>query len=148
MFTCLKILVKCFLFSNEFEPQAMYRPTFNWLHIFDTVLYFFLSMVKCCNQKRKKIGITFGCLLEVCLLIFCSLHYVSSEIRSRGAAARSVAPLCQIMSPLLKMASLTSETDSKTTSSRPCRHLSLSGLLAHTELLASVALLDSFTSSH
>lgn len=65
------------------------------------------------------------------------------KIWSRGAAACSVAPLCQIMSSLLKMTSLTSETDSKTASSSPSRHLSLTWPLAHTELLTSVLCLSS-----
>lgn len=64
------------------------------------------------------------------------------KIWSRGAAACSVAPLCQIMSSLLKMTSLTSETDSKTASSSPSRHLSLIWRLAHTELLTSVLCLS------
>lgn len=59
-----------------------------------------------------------------------------------GAAVCSVAPLWQIMTSLLKMTSLTSDTVSKTASSSPSRHLSLIWRSAHTTLLTSVLCLS------
>lgn len=63
---------------------------------------------------------------------------VTGECWSRGSTACSVASLCRIMTSLLKMTSLTPETDSKTASPSPSRHLGLIWHLAHTELLTSV----------
>ncbi len=70
-------------------------------------------------------------------LPLCWIMSVTGECWSGGGAAYSVASLCRIMTSLLKMTSLTPETDSKTASSSPSRHLGLIWHLAHTELLTS-----------
>lgn len=114
-------------------------PTFSCIHLFFYILLL-LWILECRNSRNipAKHFYFWQSTVGLCVALqICWIMSVTGECWSGGDAAYSVASLCRIMTSLLKVTSLTPETDSKTASSSPSRHLGLIWHFAHTELLTS-----------